>query len=76
MNFSYYSHHSGYEQPPADQYAQSSYSAPPPSTGYASNGYSQSSYGQAPPSSSYTPSTDYDNSQYSQDYRWVSELID
>lgn len=69
MHFSYYNHHSGYEQPPTDQYAQSSYSAPPPSTGYASNGYSQSSYGQAPPASSYTPSTDYDNNQYSQDYR-------
>ena len=69
LSFSYYSHSTSYDQSSAavDQYSQS-YNAPPPATGYASNGYSHSGYAQ-PPATGYAASTEYDNSQYQQDYR-------
>lgn len=68
--FSYYSHQPSYDQSsaPVDQYSQG-YSAPPPATGYSSNGYSSHSGYAQPPASGYAPSTEYDSSQYQQDYR-------
>lgn len=74
LSHSYYGPHGGggYEQPqqpppqpPVDQYQQN-YNAQPAPT-YSNNGYSQTGYAQPP--TGYTQPTEYDQSQYTSDYR-------
>lgn len=55
------------QAPPPDQYQQNYNAQPAPA--YSNNGYAQSGYSQ--PTTGYTQPTEYDQTQYATDYKWV-----
>lgn len=68
---SYYGH-TGYEHtaaPVVDPYAQPAYAAPSQPTSYSGNGYSSPHSGYAPSAATSYSHSEYDQSQYHQDYR-------